>query len=215
VEDFLTYKYVSEVESKTKYVGRGRGSANRDIKVEEKIRYQVTSVIHNTKAIDAEKKKYGWKAFVTDVSKKRLDFIDVIKYYRNQYRVERVFNRLKSRLKIAPFFVKREDQVKGITHLLTIGVRVYTLVEFVVRRSLAKSDEKLVGLHLGNLKEATSNPTCEKLLSAFSKITLTTIETGGSVIRHLTPLSQLQLEILKHLGLNASIYKNLEVTQKE
>jgi len=61
----------------------------------------LTSVIHNTKAIDAEKKKYGWKAFVTDVSKKRLDFIDVIKYYRNQYRVERVFNRLKSRLKIA------------------------------------------------------------------------------------------------------------------
>ncbi len=139
----------------------------------------------------------------------------MIKSYRNQYRVERVFNRLKSRLKIAPFFVKKEDQIKGITHLLTIGVRVHTLVEFVVRRSLARSDEKLVGLHPGNLKEATSNPTCEKLLSAFSKITLTTIETGGSVIRHLTPLSQLQLEILKHLGLNASIYKNLEVTQKE
>ena len=33
------------------------------------------------------------------------------------------FNMLKSRLNIAPFFVKRKDQVKGITHFLTLGVR--------------------------------------------------------------------------------------------
>ena len=145
------------------------------------------------------------------MSKERLGFIDIVKSYRKQYRVERIFNRLKSRLNIAPFYVKREDQVKGITHLLMIGVRVITLVEFVVRRSLARSDEKLVGLHLGNPRKAMNNPTCEKLLNAFSKITLTIIETGDSVIRHLTPLSQLQREILKHLGVSASIYENLEV----
>ena len=50
-----------------------------------------------------------------------------------------------------------------------------------------------------------------KLLNAFSKITLTIIETGDSVVRHLTPLSQLQREILKHLGLSVSIYDKLEV----
>ncbi len=95
-----------------------------------------------------------------------------------------------------------------------IGVRVYTLVEFVVRHSLARSDEKLVGLHLENPTKATSNPTCEKLLNAFSKITLTIIETGDTVMRHLTPLSQLQSEIIKHFGLNASIYKTLEVMHR-
>ena len=211
VEGFLKYEYVREVESKTKYVGRGRGSKKREKKVEEIVRYQITKVTRIKKAIDAEKKKYGWKAYVTDVSRERLGFIDIVKSYRKQYRVERIFNRLKSRLNIAPFYVKREDQVKGITHLLMIGVRVITLVEFVVRRSLARSDEKLVGLHLGNPRKAMSNPTCEKLLNAFSKITLTIIETGDSVIRHLTPLSQLQHEILKHLGLSASIYDKLEV----
>ncbi len=213
VKDFLKYEYVREVESKTKYIGKGRGSVKREKKVEERIRYQITKVTRIKEAIDAEKKKYGWKAYVTDVSKERLDFIDVVRSYRKQYRVERIFNRLKSRLNIAPFYVKREDQVKGITHLLMIGVRVITLVEFVVRRSLARSDEKLVGLHLGNPKKATNNPTCEKLLNAFSKITLTIIETGDSVIRHLTPLSQLQREILKHFGLSTSIYDNLEVMQ--
>ena len=211
VEGFLKYEYVREVESKTKYVGRGRGSKKREKKVEEIIRYQITKVTRIKKAIDAEKKKYGWKAYVTDVSKERLGFIDIVKSYRKQYRVERIFNRLKTKLNIAPFFVKREDQIEGITHLLMIGVRVITLVEFVVRRSLARSDEKLVGLHLGNPKKAMNNPTCEKLLNAFSKITLTIIETGDSVVRHLTPLSQLQREILKHLGLSVSIYDKLEV----
>ena len=91
VEDFFKYEYVSEVERKTKYIGRGRGGANREIKVEEKIRYQITTVICNKEAIDAEKKKYGWKAYATDVSKDRLDFIDVVKSYRKQYRVERIF----------------------------------------------------------------------------------------------------------------------------
>ena len=215
VEGFLKCEYVREVESETKYIGRGRGSDDREKKVEEKIRYQITKVIRNKKAIDAEKKKYGWKAYVTDVSKERLDFIDVVKSYRKQYRVERIFNRLKSRLNIAPFYVKREDQIKGITHLLMIGVRVITLVEFVVRRSLARSDEKLLGLHLGNPKKAMSNPTCEKILSAFSKITLTIICTGDSVIRHLTPLSQLQYEIINHLGFDASIYENLEFFQSQ
>ena len=44
MEGFLKYEYVREVESKTKYVGRGRGSKKREKKVEEIIRYQITKV---------------------------------------------------------------------------------------------------------------------------------------------------------------------------
>jgi transposase len=44
--------------------------------------------------------------------------------YRNEYRVERIFNRLKSRLHIAPLFVKRHEHIAGLTSLLTLGVRV-------------------------------------------------------------------------------------------
>jgi transposase len=208
VEDFLTYEYVKEdeyvkeVERETKYVGRGRGSANRERKVTEKIRYQITKVERNEEKIAAQIKKYGWKAYVTDVPKERLGFIDVVQSYRKQYRVERIFNRLKSRLNIAPLYVKKK-----------VGVRVYTLIEFVVRRSLQRSNEKLVGLHLENPKKATDIPTCERLLKAFSKITLTIIKVGDSDLQHLTPLSKLQTDILNHLGFDSSIYKNLEKLQ--
>ena len=56
-------------------------------------------------------------------------------YYRHEYRMERMFNRLKSRLPIAPMFVSREDQIQGLTYLLTLGGRVLTVMEFTLRRS--------------------------------------------------------------------------------
>ena len=107
VTEFIDYEYKREVEHPTKYKGRGRGSATREQVVIEKVRYQITKVIRQEDRIEAEKKWYGWKAFVTDVSKARLSFIDVVQCYRKEYRIERNFNRLKSRLNIAPFFVKK------------------------------------------------------------------------------------------------------------
>jgi len=213
VEGFLSYDYEKEVETKTSYVGKGRGSANRERKTIEKIRYQITNVSRNKKKIENEIKKYGWKVYVTDVSKKRLGFIDAMKCYRKEYRVEHIFKMLKSRLNIAPFFVRRNDQVKGITNFLTLGVRTLTLIEYVVRRSLKKDDSKLEGLHPENPKKLTNIPTSKKLLTAFSKITLTIIESKNSVARHLTPLSQLQINILERLGLKAATYTKLEIRQ--
>ena len=209
----LNYEYVKEVERQTKYVGKGRGSANREKKVMEKIRYVITKVSRNEQKIKEEMKKYGWKAYVTDVSKGRLSFIDVLECYRKEYRVERVFNRLKSRLNISPLFLKRDDHATGLTHLLTLGVRVLTLIEYIVRRSLQKSNEKLVGLHLENPKKPTDIPTSERLLKAFSKVTLTIIEIGESLSRHLTPLSELQVNILGRLGLDTTIYTNLAIQE--
>ncbi len=213
VEDFLSYDYEKEVEIETKYIGKGRGSANRERTTIEKVRYQITNVTRNKEKIDNEIKKYGWKVYVTDVPKKRLGLIDAMKCYRKEYRVERIFNLLKSRLNIAPFFVKRKDQVKGITNFLTLGVRTLTLIEYVVRRSLKKDGSKLEGLHPENPKKLTDIPTSKKLLTAFSKITLTIVKVGNSVARHLTPLSQLQINILERLGLNAAIYTKLEIRQ--
>jgi transposase len=50
--------------------------------------------------------------------------------------VERIFNRFKSHVHIAPMFVTRNDHIEGLTRLLTLGVRVLTVMECVLRRSL-------------------------------------------------------------------------------
>ncbi len=209
VKDFIEYNYIKEVKQKTKYVGKGRGSEGREKKITEKIRYEITDVIRNKEKIEDKKKKFGWKAYITDVTKDSLSFIDIVKHYRKQYKIEQVFAILKSKLNISPFYVKKKDQVKGITHFLTLGVKIYTLIEFIVRRSLEKKGEKLVGLHQENPKKETSLPTYQRLLHAFSNITLTIIDIGDAVIRHITPLSQVQKKILDHLGLPVKIYEHL------
>ena len=210
VEGLLKCEYIKEVERTEKYVGKGRGSANRPKKVTERVRYQVTGVKRREYRIKRAKERMGWKVFVTDVSSERLCFGGVVKSYRKEYRVERIFHRLKSRLKISPPYVKREDQIIGMNNFLTLGVRVMTVAEYTVRRSLQKDQAKLEGLHPENPKKLTDKPTAERLFKAFSKITLTIIKSGDSVIRHLTPLNSVQKEILKRLGLSCSIYKNLE-----
>ena len=173
----------------------------------------MSAVSRDTKKITKEKSTYGWKAYVTDVPVERLDFLAVQALYRQQYRIELIFKRLKSRVKIAALYVKRDDQTKGMTHLLTLAVRVCTLMQFVVRRSLTRRQETLVGLHPENPKKATQSPTCERLLHAFSTITLTIIELNDTIIRHVTPLSQLQINILRHLGLDPGMYTNLEISK--
>ena len=209
VSGMLTYEYKKEVEKQEKYVGRGRGSADRERHIIEKVRYVVTSVVRQTEAIVGEVRKFGWKVYATDVSSSMLSLVDAMKCYRNEYRIERIFNRLKSRYVISPLFVKKDHQAEGLANLLTLGVRVATLIQYVARRSLEESGDTLTGLHLENPKKATSTPTCERLLRAFSKINLTIIETGDSIIQHMTPLSHLQIKILELLGMDTTIYSGI------
>jgi transposase len=68
--------------------------------------------------------RFGWKAFVTNAGQKRLSVQDAVLGYRHDYRVERIFNRLKSRVHSAPLFVKLDEQIAGLTYLLRRGVRV-------------------------------------------------------------------------------------------
>ena len=165
------------------------------------------------KCIDDLKARFGWKAFVTNAPAARLSLADAVLCYRHEYRVERIFNRLKSRLHIAPMFVSCDDQIQGLTYLLTLGVRVLTVMEFTLRRSLQKDRAKLPGLHPENRNKGTDKPTAERILKAFSKVTLTILKdtAGREVGRWLTPLSSVQQDILKRLGLEASLYQQLEI----
>ena len=161
-----------------------------------------------------QKSRFGWKAFVTNSASSQLSLAQAVLSYRNEYRVERVFQRLKSHFTIAPLFVQRDDQVQGLTYLLTLGVRVLTLIEFVVRRSLHNDNAKLADLHAENRKKLTDTPTSERLLKAFSGLTLTIIKdcTGRELGRQFNqPLSPVQKEILCRLGLDSSLYQKLEI----
>ena len=66
-------------------------------------------------------------------------------------------------LSITPFFIQRDDQVKGLVHLLSLAVRILSLIEFVVCRNLQQTGESLSGLYPGNTTRITTKPTTERV----------------------------------------------------
>ena len=213
VDGLLRVTWEKQVEQTTQYVGRGRGAVHREKRVIQKTRYHITQIARQEDTIAAHSQRLGWKAFVTNAGLTRLSLQDAVLCYRNEYRVERIFNRLKSRVHIAPLFVKRNEQIEGLTYLLTLGVRVLTVMEFVLRRSLETAQARLPGLHPENKQKQTDKPTAERILKAFSDISLTIIKNaaGEDILRRLTPLSGVQEEILQRLGLGATLYRQLEI----
>ena len=210
VEGLLSYTFERQVEQQTRFIGRGRGAADRPQRVVAHVRYQITSVVRQEADIRALKDSFGWRAYATDVAAEALTLAEAVETYRDEWLVERGFHRLKGvPLSLSPLFVKRDDQVVGLIHLLTMALRLLTLIEFAVRRALKRESAELVGLHLENPKKATAMPTTERLLLAFSKMTLTVIHFPDHVVRHVTPLTPLQVRILELLGLSPDIYRVL------
>jgi len=68
-------------------------------------------------------------------------------------------------------------------------------------------------LHPENKRKRTDKPTAERILRAFAGISLPIIKTaaGEDILRRLTPLSELQEDILQRLGLGVTLYRQLEI----
>jgi transposase len=206
----LTYAYERQEQRQTKYRGRGRAGPDRPQRVIVTVRYQITAVSRQAAAIAAEQATLGWRAYGTNAPATQLTLADAVLTYRDEWLIERGFHRLKGvPLSLDPLFVKRDDQVIGLINLLSIAVRLLTLLEFVVRRQLKQNQEQLVGLIENNPKKGIHNPTTERLLKTFADVTLTIVRSPGQVIRHVTPLSALQIRILELLGLPPGVYTQL------
>jgi transposase len=210
VEGLLTYAFERQEQRQTKYLGRGRGGPDRPHREVVTVRYQITAVSRHADVIAAQQATLGWRAYVTNAPSTQLTLADAVLTYRDEWLIERGFHRLKGApLSLDPLFVKRDDQVVGLTNLLSIAVRLLTLLEFVVRRQLKQNQELLVGLIANNPKKGIDNPTTERLLKTFDDVTLTIVRLPGQIIRHVTPLSALQTRILELLGLSPGVYAKL------
>ena len=104
-----------------------------------------------------------------------------------------------------------EEKIKGLMFLLTVSLRecgctalrVFTLMEFVVRRQLHQAQSSLAGLYEGNPKRTTKRPTAEKMLRAFNNITLY-IHRDDSI--EISGLNLVQQQILRLMNVEESIY---------
>jgi transposase len=168
------------------------------------------SVSLDQEAVAAAVRQLGWRVYVTTQPPDQLSLQEAVLAYRNEYLVERAMGRLKGRpLSLTPMYLERDDHATGLIRLLSIGLRMLTLLEFEVRRRLAMAKTTLSGLSVGNPKRATARPTAERLLEACQGLTLTIIREGRRRRRHLTQLSRVQQHVLALLALPVDIYTRL------
>ena len=161
-------------------------------------------------ALEAAVRRLGWRVYGTNQPWEQLSLEQAVLAYRSEYLVERSLGRLKGRpLSLTPMYVQRDDHATGLIRLLSIALRVLTLLEFVGRRQLAAEGATLAGLSAGNPKRETARPTAERLLEAFQEITLTVMEGPQQTYRHLPTLSPLQQRILGILGFSSEVYTRL------
>jgi transposase len=161
-------------------------------------------------ALEAAVRRLGWRVYGTNQPMESLSLAQAVLAYRSEYQVERSFGRLKGQpLSLTPMYVQRDDQATGLIRLLSIALRVLTLLEFVGRRQLATEGAKLAGLYAGNPRRTTDRPTAERLLEAFQDITLTLRKGPQQTNRHVTALNPLQQRILEVLGFSSALYTRL------
>jgi transposase len=204
IEGLLSLRFTQQVQERQV---RKYGERPAEVRIEREVSLMVS---RNEPAIQQTIAQLGWRVYATNAARDDLPLAKAVLAYRNEYLVERGFARLKGRtLSLTPMFLKDDRRVTGLIRLLSIGLRVLTLLEFVVRRELAQNQEQLAGLYAGNPKRSTATPRAETLLEAFKNIYLNTVTMGEQILLHITPLSVLQMKILSLLEISPVIYSQL------
>jgi transposase len=173
-------------------------------------RYQITAVTPNQIALVEHQQDFGWRLYVSNAPASQLSLAQAVSVYREEWIVEHGFHRFKGKsLGADPLFVQRDDQVVGLLNLLSLGLRLLTLIEFVVHRQLTQTQATLTGLYTENPKKSTNRPSTERILKVFDHMTLTIFTVEGQSHRHLPPLTPLQTQIIQLLGFSPRIYTDL------
>jgi transposase len=212
VQGLLQVDTVKEEKQSTRYVGPGRGGPNRLTRTETQARYRISAVNEDTEAIARHQDRLGWRAYVTNLPNTSWSLTDSVVHYRAGHVVEQDFHNLKDRpLGLSPLYVHRSDQIVGMTHLLTLALRVLLLLQNKLRQALEQDGQTLTGLYESQPGRATDRPTGQRILRTFARAELTRVGMHVEGQRHwqLTPLSPLIIQILALLRVPIHVYYQL------
>jgi transposase len=144
VEGLLTFAFTPHHETRTV-----RQYGDRPERTEARTWYTI-GITRKPSAIRAARRRMGWRLYVTNAPADELSVVEVVLTYRDAPTIERDFTRLKGPLGIRPLYVQRDDHAKGMVRLLSLALRVLTLVEHGVRQRLQATGDALAGLYPGN-----------------------------------------------------------------
>jgi transposase len=158
--------------------------------------------------IHEKKRELGWQVYGTNGVGMGLP--QVVWAYRGQYRIEDDWSRLKGRpLGLTPLYLQDEGRIQGLVYLLSLALRVLTLVEWVVRERLRQEGSKVQGIYAGQSGRKTARPSAELLLEAMKTISVSVVEVNGQTHALLSPLTEVQKRLLELWNLPPDLYETV------
>ena len=212
VTGLLRVAWEKQEHHQRKYVGPGRGSAQRATRTEVQARYQITEVRRDSAAIEAQRQRLGWRILVTNSPKNRLSLVASVLSYRSGWCLERDFHLLKDNpLGIRPLYVKSDAQIGGLVRLMTLALRMLSVVEMQGRRGVTATGEKVKGYYSGQPGRQTDRPSGQRVLETVTRqrLTLFGTKTLNGAEWQLAPLPEIVKQILSFLGLSETLYTSL------
>lgn len=168
----------------------------------------VVEVQRQATRIEEKKREMGWQVYGTNHVVMVLP--QVVWAYRGQYRIENDWSRLKGQpLGLTPLYLQDETRIQGLVYLLSLALRMLTLLEWVVRERLRKEGSKLQEIYAGQPGRKTSRPSTELLLRALEAISVSVVEVNGRTHALLSPLTAVQQRLLELWSLPPDLYENV------
>jgi transposase len=158
--------------------------------------------------IEEKKREMGWQVYATNAAVVVL--AQVVWAYRGQYRIEDDWSRLKGRpLGLTPMYLTDERRMQGLVYLLSLALRLLSLLEWVARERLRQEGSKLQGIYAGQPGRKTARPSAELRLAALQTVSVSVVETQGQCHALLSPLTDVQRRLLELWDLPPDLYEKL------
>ena len=184
-----------------------RAYRDRPARQETEVFFEI-AVRRNETPIEEKKREMGWQIYGTNGL--TLTLPQVVWAYRGQYRVEDDWSRLKGRpLGLTPLYLQDEGRIGGLVYLLSLGLRLLTLLEWVVRERLRQEGSELKGIYAGQAGRKTTRPSAELLLATMKTISVSVVEIDGHRHALLSPLTEVQKRLLALWDLPLDLYEKV------
>jgi transposase len=113
----------------------------------------------------------GWRIYVTNAAPDMLSPVQMVQYYRQEYRIEQQFHKLLTKTTdLLPINLKNETRIVALVRLLMLALQFVTLLQHTIRTKLKEKQQSLTDLVPGNKNRAVSQPTAEIILKRFKGI---------------------------------------------
>lgn len=204
VQGLLQVVYEKDESKKTyQRTERRNGKTRKGNYTISKVYYKISGIEKITEKIENEKRRTGWRIYVTNTPADILSTEGAILCYRDEWKIEQQMHFLKDQpIGIRPLYVRKNEQLVGLTRFLTIALRVWTYLRTRVTLELQKEKRELSGVYKGVPTKKTKSPTGRIVMEAFDNISV--IWSKRKI--HVTGMSENANLLLRYFGFPETLY---------